>query len=157
MSAPTNDRGGPDATRGGAAVELSGQRNRLVYALAVVLVIGLGLLLRSGGAPFPGAVVKYGGVALWALVVFLLLGLATPVASTARLGGVAVAISWCVEFLQLYHSSWVDSIRATRVGHLVLGSTFNSPDLLAYCVGIGLGAAAESVFAMVRRCGRGAS
>ena len=144
-----------EATRGGAAFGSSEQRSRLVYAIAVVLVIVLGLLLRSGGAPLPGAVVKYGGVALWALVVFLVLGLAALKASTARLAGIAVAIAWCVEFLQLYHSPWIDSIRSTRVGHLVLGSTFNSPDLVAYCVGIGFGAAAESMFARVRRSARG--
>lgn len=155
MSAPTDDPEGPVRPRGGAAVETSGRRNRLSYAIAVVLVIGLGLLLRSGVAPFPIFVVKYGGVALWAIVVFLLLGLAAPVTATTRVAGIAVAVAWCVEFLQLYHSPWIDSIRSTRVGHLVLGSTFHSPDLVAYCVGIGLGAAAESTFAMVRRPARG--
>jgi hypothetical protein len=31
-------------------------------------------------------------------------------------------------------------IRHTRLGHLVLGSIFNPPDLLAYAAGVGLGA-----------------
>jgi hypothetical protein len=48
-----------------------------------------------------------------------------------------------VEFLQLYHAPCIDAIRATRPGRLVLGTTFNAPDLLAYPVGIALGAWAE--------------
>jgi hypothetical protein len=32
-----------------------------------------------------------------------------------------------VEFSQLYHAPWIDTIRAARIGALVLGSTFNAP------------------------------
>jgi len=45
--------------------------------------------------------------------------------------------------LQLYHAHWIDFIRSSRLGHLVLGSTFNTPDLLAYVVGITIAAIVE--------------
>ena len=50
------------------------RRNRRVYAIATALVIGAGLLWRSGLFPLPDFVAKYGGDSLWALVVFLGLG-----------------------------------------------------------------------------------
>ncbi len=58
----------------------------------------------------------------------------------------AVCFAWSIEFLQLYHAPWIDMIRSTRLGRLVLGRTFNSPDLIAYFVGIMLGALAEIVY-----------
>lgn len=130
------------------------RRSRLWYALAVAMVVLAGLAVRSGMTPFPGFVVKYGGVALWALVVFLGLGLVSPAAPTAWVAWVAVCISWCVEFLQMYHAPWIDAVRATRLGHLVLGSTFHGPDLLAYCLGVGIGAGAEIARGRRRRAVR---
>ena len=35
--------------------------------------------------------------------------------------------------------------RSTRLGHLVLGASFNWPDLVAYVVGIALGVVAECI------------
>ena len=128
------------------ATTASVQRSRPRYALAAALVIGIGLLWRSSLFPLPDLVAKYGGDALWALVVFLGFGIAFHRSSTVRIALIAVGFAWSVEFLQLYHAPWIDRIRLTRFGHLVLGTTFNSPDLLAYTIGIALGALAECVF-----------
>jgi hypothetical protein len=124
---------------------IPGQRNRLIYAVAIVLVIGTGLLLRSHLLPLPAFLVKYGGDALWALVVFLGFGFAFRRSSTAWIAVAAVCFAWTVEFLQLYHAPWIEAIRATRPGRLVLGSSFNGPDLMAYVIGIAVGALAECV------------
>ncbi len=125
---------------------ISIQRSRPIYAAAVVLVIGSGLLWRSGLLALPTFIGKYGGDSLWALVVFLCFGFASPRTPTVRIAFIAVCFAWSVEFLQLYHSPWIDGIRSTRLGRVVLGTTFNSPDLLAYLVGIALGALAEGVY-----------
>jgi hypothetical protein len=58
----------------------------------------------------------------------------------------AVCFAWSVEFLQLYHAPWIDGIRSTRLGRLVLGTSFNSPDLIAYFIGIAVGALADSFY-----------
>jgi hypothetical protein len=122
------------------------QRSRPLYAVAVVLVIGNGLLWRSGLLPLPNFIVKYGGDSLWALVVFLCFGFIHPSGPTLRIAIIAVCFAWSVEFLQLYQAHWIDEIRSTRLGRLVLGTTFNIPDLLAYAIGIALGALAEHVY-----------
>jgi hypothetical protein len=111
-----------------------------VLALAVVAA---GLLWRSGLIPLPGWLSNNGGDALWALMIFLGFGFLLPRAPTPIVAVLAVTFSWSVEFTQLYHAPWIDAIRATLPGRLVLGSTFNWPDLPAYALGIGLGAWAE--------------
>ncbi len=122
------------------------QRSRPFYALAAALVIGTGLLWRSGLLPLPNFIAKYGGDSLWALVVFLGFGFVYSRISTTRLGVIAVCFAWAIEFLQLYHADWIDGIRATLLGRLILGTTFNSPDLLAYVVGIAVGVLAERAY-----------
>jgi hypothetical protein len=55
----------------------------------------------------------------------------------------AVAIAWCVEFSQIYHARWIDRIRATTMGAMVLGSSFDILDLLWYVVGVTFGVILE--------------
>jgi len=124
----------------------SPRRNRFGYAVSLALVIGLGLLWRSSLLSLSGFVSKYGGDALWALAVFLGVGLLFRDVSTLRNTLIAVCLAWSIEFSQLYHAPWIESLRATRPGHLILGSTFNSPDLLAYIIGIALGAMVERLY-----------
>ncbi len=119
------------------------QRNRPAYALLAACVIAVGLLWRSGLVPLSAPLAKYGGDALWALVVFLGFGFVYARLSTTRLALLAVCFAWAIEFSQLYHADWIDGLRATLPGRLILGSTFNSPDLLAYVAGIALGVLAE--------------
>ncbi|MDF3058740.1 MAG: hypothetical protein K0R17_2955 [Rariglobus sp.] len=83
---------------------------------------------------------------MWALVVFLGLGFLCRGASTRWIAGGSLCLAWAVECLQLYHAGWIDGIRATLLGRLILGSTFNAPDLVAYAIGIALGALAEWVY-----------
>jgi hypothetical protein len=118
-------------------------RNRVLYAALALAVIAAGLLWRADFMPLPPPVAKYGGDALWALMVFTGCGFLFPRGSTPALGLMALAIAWAVEFSQIYHAPWIDTLRATLPGRLILGSTFNWPDLPAYMLGIALGAWAE--------------
>jgi len=111
-------------------------RSRIVSVGWMALGICLGLLLRSRWISFPGFVAKYGGDALWALVVFYACGFLAVRWSTGRVALVSLGIAWGIEALQLYHAPWIDAIRSTRPGHWVLGSTFNPPDLFAYAIGV---------------------
>src|SRR6478752_3070698 len=118
-------------------------RSRPLYILWIGLTIGAGLLLRSRFVSLPELVEKYGGDLLWALMAFFGFALLFRRSSTRRVGLISLGFAWGIEFLQLYHAPWIDGVRATRLGHLILGSTFNPPDLLAYAAGIALGVALE--------------
>ncbi|WP_395735547.1 DUF2809 domain-containing protein [Prosthecobacter sp.] len=119
------------------------RRNRLLQMGSLMLVLGAGLVWKSRYLPLSPFLAKYGGDALWALAIFLGAGLCFPRASTCRVALIALGFAWGIEFSQLYHAPWLDQIRSTLPGRLVLGSTFNAPDLLAYVVGIVLGTGAE--------------
>lgn len=106
-------------------------------------MVATGLLWRADFTPLPPFLSKYGGDALWALMVFFGFGFLFPRASTLTIALLALKFSWSVEFSQLYRAPWIDAIRATLPGRLVLGTTFNWPDLPAYAVGIVLGALIE--------------
>ncbi len=58
----------------------------------------------------------------------------------------ALAFCYLIEISQLYHSNWIDNIRKTTLGGLVLGYVFSWKDLLAYAIGIGIGIIVEGVF-----------
>lgn len=115
-------------------------RSRLASLLAAGGTIALGLLWRSHLLPLPREVAKYGGDALWAVMIFFLVRAVHPRLSLRADSAVALAFCWAIEFSQLYRAAWIEALRQTRLGHLVLGSTFNPPDLLAYAAGVGLGA-----------------
>ncbi len=121
------------------------RRSRALCALAVAVVIALGLTSRSAASPFPAALGEYPGDALWALMVFVALCCAWPSVSTRRLACGALALSFTVEFTQLYRASWINELRDTRLGALALGSGFDAFDLVAYAIGIAFGAGLDAL------------
>ena len=118
-------------------------RPRPIYCIAILVVITLGLLSRRYPGFLPAALGKYPGDALWALMVFLGFGFSLRRSPTVVLALAAVAFSGAIEVSQLYHAPWIDSIRATLPGRLLLGSDFMWGDLTAYAAGILIGALAE--------------
>jgi hypothetical protein len=126
-------------------------RSRLWLLVCVVAVIALGLASRKFPSLFPAIFGKYPGDALWAIMVFAGLAFIKPRASTARLAVLAFAISCAVEFSQLYHAPWLNAIRDTTIGHLVLGSTFSWFDIVAYAVGVLVGSLVDALLVGVAR------
>ncbi|KQQ47269.1 hypothetical protein ASF61_01035 [Duganella sp. Leaf126] len=113
----------------------SAPRSRLVCGMLVLAVIALGLASRRYPGLFPAALGKYPGDALWTMMVFFGLAVIAPRSSATRLALGALAISWVVEFGQLYQAPWIVAVRAHPLGHLVLGSAFGWSDLVAYAAG----------------------
>ena len=56
---------------------------------------------------------------------------------------ISLILAFAVEVSQLYHAPWIDSIRNTTLGGLVLGFGFLWSDLVCYLVGIAAGALIE--------------
>ena len=81
---------------------------------------------------------KYPGDAVWAIMAFFAWGLLLPNSSTNRLALYALITSYADEFSQIYQAEWIDEIRRTPLGHLILGSTFSWFDMLAYTIGVAL-------------------
>ncbi|CAM5280347.1 hypothetical protein STENM223S_11411 [Streptomyces tendae] len=95
------------------------------------MIASAGLALRAVAA---GEVAKYGGDALYTLLLSALVRVAAPRTAPAKAAAVALAVSWAVEFLQLTDLP-AHLARQSTAARLVLGSTFNAPDLFWYAVG----------------------
>ncbi len=112
-------------------------RSRAIYALLVVVVILLGLASRTRFAP-PFAH-EYVGDALYALMIFFGFGFLFPKFPTLKIAALALAFCCLIEISQLYHAPWIDVIRHTRLGGLILGFGFLWSDLICYFMGVSFG------------------
>jgi hypothetical protein len=119
------------------------RRNPLVWLLLIASTSALGIGSRRFHHVLPEILAAYAGDTFWALAVFLLIGLVMPAASTWSVAMLAMALSVLVEVSQVYHAPWIDSIRRTTLGGLILGYGFLWSDLACYAVGVGLGAMTE--------------
>lgn len=71
-------------------------------------------------------------------MVYWLVAFVSPAASAVKVALTALVISYADECSQPYQAPWINAIRATTPGHLVLGSAFSWGDIVAYTVGIAL-------------------
>jgi hypothetical protein len=111
-------------------------------ALGAALTIPLGLLTRAA-IPLPAIIATYGGDTLYATLIFFLAALLWPRWPAWRLAAVALGFCYVVELSQLYHAPWLDTLRRTLPGRLVLGAGFRWDDLLCYAAGVLLAAAVD--------------
>ncbi|MBO1582608.1 DUF2809 domain-containing protein [Bacillus sp. XF8] len=125
---------------------MSYKRNRILYAVLTITVIILGLGSRKFAYTLPDLLNAYLGDALWALMIFIGFGFLFNKMETKKVAFISLLFCYGIEISQLYHAEWIDSIRATTLGGLVLGYGFLWSDLLAYTIGIGIGMFCEFVF-----------
>ena len=98
----------------------------------------LGLLSRKISG-LPKIIELYSGDILWALMVFLLFAFLFNKKSTIFTISQAIIFSYSIEISQLYHAPWIDSIRNTTLGGLILGFGFLWSDLVCYTIGVIIG------------------
>ncbi|MEK7016239.1 ribosomal maturation YjgA family protein [Bacillus sp. FSL R9-9410] len=121
------------------------KRNKLLYALFTIVVIILGLSSRKFAFALPNLLNDYLGDALWALMIFTGFGFLFSKIETKNLAFISLIFCYGIEISQLYHAEWIDSIRATTLGGLVLGYGFLWSDLVAYTIGVGVGMLGEFI------------
>lgn len=125
------------------------KRNRVLYAALTIIVIILGLGSRKFAYVLPDLLNAYLGDALWALMIFIGFGFLFHKMETKKIAFLSLLFCYGVEMSQLYHAEWIDIIRATTLGGLVLGYGFLWSDLLAYTIGVGIGMLFEFMFRKV--------
>ena len=117
---------------------------RFKYLLLTLGMIVLGLLSRKTDVCTIDFVKMYVGDVLWAAMVyfgcrFLFVRMSRSVSS------------YLVEISQLYHAPWIDAIRGTTLGGLVLGFSFSWSDLVCYTVGVLLGVVLDVLLVWKRK------
>jgi hypothetical protein len=105
--------------------------------------MALGLLVHRGGGALGPVARDVLGDALWATMIAWWIGAAAPRARLAVRGSGALAICVAVELGQLIHVPWLDEVRRTTLGNLVLGSGFDARDLVAYAAGVSVAVVLE--------------
>jgi len=118
-------------------------RTRFVYLLAATIVAIVGLASRRYREQLPAFLAEYAGDTLWALMVFLLVSTLLAGRPIPLRAVISLSVAVLVEISQLYHAPWIDSIRRTTLGGLVLGFGFLWTDLVCYLVGVMIGVVAE--------------
>jgi len=113
--------------------------SRPVAIAMAFLVLFVGLALRRWAG---GAFAKYAGVALYGALIYTLVIAIAPRLSPWRAAAIVLGFCWAIEFGQL--SSIPASLaKRSMLARLVLGTTFNLPDLFGYVAGIAPVAAAD--------------
>ena len=109
---------------------------RVRYAAFASVTIIVGLIVHLRGAVLGPAAQDATGDALWAMMILWWVSALAPSVGRVARGAAAYAVCVGVELSQLYHGPTIDAVRATTIGHLILGSGFDPRDLAAYAIGV---------------------
>ncbi len=109
----------------------SSRRPRLAASALVTIAVGL-LVSR-----LPDPLGDVGGTILYAVLVYLLVGVALPAARPTSVGALALASCWAIEIFQLttFPERWASEVPVVAY---VLGTSFTPLDLVGYAAGAGL-------------------
>ena len=99
----------------------------------------LGLASRKYINYLPSFLGKYAGDTLWATMVYLGLAFLFNRFNIRKITIFSLIFSYGIEISQLYQGEWINKIRNTLIGALILGRGFLFSDLICYTVGIFIG------------------
>jgi len=104
----------------------------------------VGLLSRTRFVP--DVIYPYVGDYLYAVMVFFIIGFLFQTKNSLKVALVSVFICYLIEFLQLYQAEWINAVRSSTLGALVLGSGFLWSDIICYTFGGITGYLLEHIF-----------
>lgn len=98
--------------------------------------MGLGVLSRKFSYLLPDIVNTYLGDAIWAAMIYVMVAFVFANRLPKQIAVFSLLFCYAIEVSQLYQAPWINDIRSTTLGALVLGSGFLWSDLLAYSLGV---------------------
>ena len=124
---------------------------RFYYLALWILIVVLGLGSRTYSDYLPLWVATYAGDTLWAAMVYWGISFLFPFTHLLRRATIALLFSYCIEVSQLYQADWINVIRGTTLGALVLGHGFLWSDMLCYTIVVGLAVLIDFFFTAHKR------
>lgn len=109
---------------------------RVLYFVTTSLVMIMGLLSRKFMFIFPKNIAPFIGDMFWAMMVYFGFRFLLPKLALLKSFNIALIFSFAIEISQLYQYDWINTIRKTTIGGLVLGHGFLWMDLISYTIGI---------------------
>lgn len=120
------------------------KNERWIYLAVTFAIMVLGLASRKYGDVLPEFIAEYSGDTLWAAMVYWGIRFLFPSISIVKSVVISLLFSYCIEISQLYQADWVNIVRSTTLGALILGHGFLWSDMICYTVGVLLSAAIDS-------------
>ena len=114
-------------------------KKRIIYFLITLSVMALGILSRKFMFIFPKLIAPFIGDLLWAMMIYFGLRFLMSKKNISKAFLIAILFSLSIEISQLYQANWINSIRNTILGGLILGHGFLYEDLISYSIGITMG------------------
>ncbi|MEJ2048795.1 MAG: DUF2809 domain-containing protein [Calditrichota bacterium] len=109
--------------------------NRKWSIISIVIIIPVGFYTKFYSGPASGWVNNsLGGipyVLFWSLVFFLI----APRTSPLKIVAIVFILTGILEFLQLWHPVFLESIRSYFLGRAIIGSSFSRSDFFYYFIG----------------------
>lgn len=119
------------------------------YLLLMLLTPMLALSIRGFPEFFSPFIASYAPDILWAFLVVAVAAALTPHVPIVKIAGAALGFCLLMECSQLYQAPWINDLRATRIGGLLLGHGFLWSDLACYVVGVVLGVTFDRVLQLL--------
>lgn len=107
-----------------------------MYLILIPFAMGLGILSRKFSYLLPDIINTYLGDAIWAALIYIMMAFVFANKLPKQIAVFSLLFCYAIELSQLYQTPWINNIRNTTLGALVLGSSFLWSDLLAYALGI---------------------
>lgn len=109
------------------------------HFFGLLLLVPIGLSTKWYTGPLESWVRNSAGGILYEIFWIWLIGIFWPKGRPWIAGVVVFTVTTAVEFLQLWHHSFLENIRATFIGRTLLGTSFTWTDLPYYAIGTVLG------------------
>lgn len=120
-------------------------KNRIKYFIITIIIMLMGLLSRKFMFIFPRNIAPFVGDMLWAMMIYFGFRFLFPKLNIIKSLVLAFLFSFSIEISQLYQSEWINNIRNTTIGGLILGHGFLFEDLISYSMGIILGCVVDKL------------
>jgi hypothetical protein len=115
-------------------------RPLILSLLLIVVTMIAGLVIRFAPLGLPASIVKYGGSALWAMMIYWMSSSVLPSWRAEYIGLLSGVVATSVEFFKLYHAPVLEAFRHTIAGVLILGRVFSFKDIAVYWIAIAIAA-----------------
>ncbi len=109
---------------------------RFFYIVLVIVAGIFGYSSRYFSDKLPFIIAEFAGDTFWAFAVYFLIKSIIPKDNNVKTAIFAYVFSVLIEVSQMYHAIWIDKIRNSFIGGLILGFGFHWEDLVCYATGI---------------------
>jgi len=111
-------------------------RIRILCIFMIILSSFIGIASRRFAVILPDFIADYAGDTVWAFAAYYLIRFFIPSIKIKLNAIIAYIFSIMIELSQLIHYHWLNRVRSSFVGGLMLGFGFVWTDLICYAAGI---------------------